>query len=860
MMVVKKLMAAKFGGLVDKKLNLKNGLNIVYGPNEAGKTSWADLFDVLMYGVPRKTAKARNDFDRNVYYKYDMDAGINVGATINIDGEEFTFNKVNSKACEVKNSELINVPEWCSKTPGEILFGVNHDTFLQTAFLKQMQPFIDKNAELERKIATLVQTVGTNDGVAYSEADRALEEVLRQLTSKTRQNSILPALYEKRDLLERDIANGRETYAEIEEISNKIKQVEKLLEGAKHTEKSREIAQAKELVDEVVALEAEKQKLLNALGELKVVLEHNGNMMDDVFFDQYRLALDDVKFARKEVDSAEKEREKAISEKEYLDKDKIQYAFFEDSAFSLKNERITMLKNALDDEAQTVETTELLNKEITDIEGKINNLNQQLNSSNLSNESADIDTELSDCEEQYNKHDKMKKTRRVIGGILMVLGLVSAPGIALDLSFVIPMALLLIIGLVIFMTSNKPYKGETPEQMRRRIQENYALKAELQKTNLESELSTLNSQLLVKKQQIDALMSNEEFAAYRAEFNELLDSAGCINYVDYKRKHERFIEFTAAYALNNNNANQRAEIANIKAEKLKTAEEKFVQLAHQFGIKVENEVEAEAKLNQLRAKYREYAEIEGLLRVCSDKILTRLNGKTLDAIKEVAAQEVTIIDGAEDNYTQTEIDEMNLQLQELQRQLGVLRGSLSNMSELDVLLAEKDECSAQIEHFEAEEEAVKLAKEFLKLANDDFEQFFAPKLNEATADIFSKITGGRYESVGIDRAFNIKVSAKDGMGVFDSSSVSEGTMEQVLFSLRLALVDSVYAKENMPPMFIDDAFVNFDDERCRLAMNLLAEIVNDMQIVYFTCKQEIVDVAKALNANIITHSNEWAMC
>ena len=146
MMVVKKLLAGKFGGLVDKKLSLKKGLNIVHGPNEAGKTSWADLFDVLMFGVPRKVAKASNDFDRNVYAKYDIDAGINIGAILEIDDKDYTFSKTNAKACEVRDEDLNKVAEWSSKNPGSVLFGVNRDTFVQTAFLKQMSlTFLKKN-------------------------------------------------------------------------------------------------------------------------------------------------------------------------------------------------------------------------------------------------------------------------------------------------------------------------------------------------------------------------------------------------------------------------------------------------------------------------------------------------------------------------------------------------------------------------------------------------------------------------------------------------------------------------------------------------------------------------------------------
>ena len=65
---------------------------------------------------------------------------------------------------------------------------------------------------------------------------------------------------------------------------------------------------------------------------------------------------------------------------------------------------------------------------------------------------------------------------------------------------------------------------------------------------------------------------------------------------------------------------------------------------------------------------------------------------------------------------------------------------------------------------------------------------------------------------------------------------SQGSRDLMGFCLRIALIDAMYP--GMRPMLIlDDPFVNLDDHRLEKARELLREISEEYQVIYFTCSQ-----------------------
>ena len=54
------------------------------------------------------------------------------------------------------------------------------------------------------------------------------------------------------------------------------------------------------------------------------------------------------------------------------------------------------------------------------------------------------------------------------------------------------------------------------------------------------------------------------------------------------------------------------------------------------------------------------------------------------------------------------------------------------------------------------------------------------------------------------------------------------------------------------PIILDDALVNFDDERCRYAIKVLKDISKKRQVILFSCHSREAEMAKNLKSVKIT--------
>ena len=127
------------------------------------------------------------------------------------------------------------------------------------------------------------------------------------------------------------------------------------------------------------------------------------------------------------------------------------------------------------------------------------------------------------------------------------------------------------------------------------------------------------------------------------------------------------------------------------------------------------------------------------------------------------------------------------------------------------------------------------ALEGLKAANAQLQERFSPELNRWAADYLSRLTGGRYRELSLDR--ELDASATEGSGVLPRRALflSKGTVDQIYLAVRLAVYD-LCLKERRAPLVLDDALAAFDDGRMALALDLLAQLAEDRQILLFTCQ------------------------
>ena len=129
-----------------------------------------------------------------------------------------------------------------------------------------------------------------------------------------------------------------------------------------------------------------------------------------------------------------------------------------------------------------------------------------------------------------------------------------------------------------------------------------------------------------------------------------------------------------------------------------------------------------------------------------------------------------------------------------------------------------------------------------------------PVLSHAS-ELFRRLTLGRFArlQVGLEERRLECVEAIDGKGL-EVEQLSTGTRMQLFLALKLASLEQ-YLKTAPPlPLVLDDVLVEWDDERSRVALGVLAEFSERVQILLFTHHGRDVAAAEALgDGRISTH-------
>ena len=206
------------------------------------------------------------------------------------------------------------------------------------------------------------------------------------------------------------------------------------------------------------------------------------------------------------------------------------------------------------------------------------------------------------------------------------------------------------------------------------------------------------------------------------------------------------------------------------------------------------------------------------------------------------------------------IPEAQAQLAAARTRLDTISGQLQatrDPSELTAQLAEK---RRKLESLQSEYEAIQLAMDALSAANQTLQNRFSPALGARTAEIFSALTGGRYDKVLLDRTLALSAEPSGDSTPRSIQVLSQGAADQLYLAVRLAICQLVLPPEKHVPLILDDVFASFDDQRLAAALEWLLQESQNRQILLFTCHdRERTYLAGRPGVHILT-LNGGAVC
>lgn len=162
-----------------------------------------------------------------------------------------------------------------------------------------------------------------------------------------------------------------------------------------------------------------------------------------------------------------------------------------------------------------------------------------------------------------------------------------------------------------------------------------------------------------------------------------------------------------------------------------------------------------------------------------------------------------------------------------------LRGAMEQLGDPLALQAQKEALTDRIGRLHSRYDAIALARKILEQADAEVRARFAPELCRLTGDLFSELTEGRYDRVSLDRTMHVTVHPSGTAVDRPLSVLSGGTVDQLYLALRLAICELLLPEA---PIVLDDALVYFDDNRAKIALQVLRRMSRDRQILLFTCQ------------------------
>ena len=191
-MIIRELHLYGFGKFSDHTLKLEPGLNIIYGPNESGKSTLHSFISGMFYGFRKpytKRALYSDDHDRLSPWSGAQYSG---SIVFEMDSQLYRIYRVFDKGKEetrvfheetgeditdrVHNGENSKVLQ-----PGEHFFGINGGVFKNTLFIGQQDIAPGKSLASEVRERLINVSTGGDENISVEKAISILDEELKEI-------------------------------------------------------------------------------------------------------------------------------------------------------------------------------------------------------------------------------------------------------------------------------------------------------------------------------------------------------------------------------------------------------------------------------------------------------------------------------------------------------------------------------------------------------------------------------------------------------------------------------------------------------------------------------------------------------
>jgi uncharacterized protein YhaN len=290
---------------------------------------------------------------------------------------------------------------------------------------------------------------------------------------------------------------------------------------------------------------------------------------------------------------------------------------------------------------------------------------------------------------------------------------------------------------------------------------------------------------------------------------------------------------------------QEEEKLQIAGERMAKIHAQLVTMCEEAGCKSHEELPAAEERSASRQHIQ--AELDRL----QEQLAKLSGGATLDKfIQDAQSVDSDSIDPVVDRLTE-EIEQLIRQKSDLDQTIGSERTELSKMdgSARAAELAEEGQgLLARLETDAEQYVRLRLASAVLSQAIERYREKNQGPILKRSTDLFARITLGSFEGLRLESNENgdavlvgVRPGGKEIVGV---EGMSDGTADQLYLAVRLASLETYLERNEAMPFIVDDILIKFDDDRATATLQVLAQLAERTQIIFFTHHRHLVELAE----------------
>ncbi len=221
-----------------------------------------------------------------------------------------------------------------------------------------------------------------------------------------------------------------------------------------------------------------------------------------------------------------------------------------------------------------------------------------------------------------------------------------------------------------------------------------------------------------------------------------------------------------------------------------------------------------------------------------DKLIEKMEREIIkSSVTNLSLQDVQIMV----QKVQEELNNFKIELHSLELDKNNIEPNIERIAKIE---EEYAICLDKKKELEKLNESMELAKEVLSESYEIMKNSVTPRFTENLSRNISEITNRKYSNVRFNDEIGLIVENEFGEYV-PATKLSVGTIEELYLSLRLSMIDDL-SDENMP-VFLDESFAYFDDDRLENFLKYIDKKYVDKQFVIFTCTNREKDILDGLD-------------